>query len=786
MTIKSSKPSKPAFSKQPSSTTNVLCEPSFEKLALGQRSGIDNAVDHSTSDISTLDGVIDNLSINLAVKSRWYNKLLALPAYYWVLITQFIVILPHAAHLPLWLMGFALVSIIAQLPRIKAKFKQVRHLKRLYQGMQMLGFLLGLAGLWLTYNTAFGLDMGVAFLVLCLISKLWELYKRRDAYVVLNLSLFVLAALFLMDQGLLTTLEVIVGAVVILLAFIALNDDGNIRGDGRLRTLGVLGIGALPLLVVLFLFFPRLPPLWSVQLSGQQATTGVSDSMSPGDFANLSQSTALAFRVEFENNRPPQEQLYWRGLVFSDFDGVTWRPNREQQQQWDSEQQRPQWVERSLATAPDEVRLDPISYEVILEPTQQRWLFGLDYPFTQQQDISLTSNFTLLKNQPVTQQLRYEVLRFAPMRIDPILDAASRRINLALPSQGNPQARTLAKQLFAQSGSDPVRYMQAIERWINQTEFRYTLSPPRLNTNRIDEFLFVTKAGFCEHYSSSFTFMLRAAGIPARVVAGYQGGELSRGGNVWEVRQMDAHAWTEVWLDGQGWVRVDPTAFVAPERVEQGMDALTQTQGAAMFGDGASAQISYQQYQMLQTLRRLSDQASYYWQKDIVGYDQDKQAGALLKWLNISSVMQQIVWLAGSAITVMSILALMIWQRRRKRWHPADLPLVRLSKRLGKREESLSRYDNEGQLAWLERLSLSLNSATLNSADLKSEAGKDSKRDTTMLDKGNTESAQQKSIDKIKQDYRQLRYGRISTLKTNDRKYQQALQQLKKNVQTLW
>jgi transglutaminase-like putative cysteine protease len=780
MTTKPSKLSKSSFSKELSSTTNVSFVHSFESLALGQRASIDNVIDHSTVGASTSDDVIDNSSLNSAAKSRWYNKLLALPAYYWVLITQVIVILPHAAHLPLWLMGFALVSIIAQLPRIKAKFKQVRHLKRLYQGMQMLGFLLGLAGLWLTYNTAFGLDMGIAFLVLCLISKLWELYKRRDAYVVLNLSLFVLAALFLMDQGLITTLEVIVGAIVILLAFIALNDDSNIRGDGRLRTLGVLAIGALPLLVVLFLFFPRLPPLWSVQLSGQQATTGVSDSMSPGDFANLSQSTALAFRVEFEDNRPPQEQLYWRGLVFSDFDGVTWRPNRAQQQQWVAEQQSPQWVERALATAPDKVRLDPTSYEIILEPTQQRWLFGLDYPFTQQQDISLTSNFTLLKNQPVTQQLRYEVLRFAPMRIDPTLDADSRRINLALPSQGNPQARTLAKQLFAQAGSDPVRYMQAIERWINQTEFRYTLSPPRLNTNRIDEFLFETKAGFCEHYSSSFTFMLRAAGIPARVVAGYQGGEPSRGGTVWEVRQMDAHAWTEVWLDGQGWVRVDPTAFVAPERVEQGMGALTQTQGAAMFGDGASAQISYQQYQMLQTLRRLSDQASYYWQKDIVGYDQDKQAGALLKWLNISSIMQQIVWLAGSAITVMSILALMIWQRRRKRWHPADLPLARLSKRLGKREKSLSRHDNEGQLAWLERLSATLNSVTGST----NAASTNSKLATTILDKGNPESTQ-RSIDKIKENYRQLRYGKISTLKTNDCEYQQALQQLRQNVQAL-
>ena len=707
---------------------------SFERLALGQ-----NVNAHTGMDA-------DN---------KWYRKLLALPAYYWVLIAQVIVILPHAAHLPLWLKGFAVVSITAQLPRIKAKFKKGRHLKRVYQGMQMLGFLLGLAGLWLTYNTAFGLDMGVAFLVLCLVSKLWGLYKRRDAYVVLNLSLFVLAALFLMDQGIVTTLEVMVGVVIVLLAFITLNDDGNTCGDGRLRTLGMLGIGALPLLVVLFLLFPRLPPLWSVQLSGQQATTGVSDSMSPGDFANLGQSTELAFRVEFKDNRPPQQQLYWRGLVFSDFDGVTWRPSA-QQRQWRPELQTPVWIENAFATVPDEAKAIPNSYQIILGPTQQNWLFGLDYPFAQQQDVSITSDFTLLKDQPVTQQLRYDVLQFAPMRIDPILNDESRRLNLALPKDGNPQARALAQQLFTQSDSDPVRYMAAIEHWINQTDFRYTLSPPRLKNNRIDEFLFQTKAGFCEHYSSSFTFMLRAAGIPARVVAGYQGGELSRSGNVWEVRQMDAHAWTEVWLEGQGWVRVDPTAFVAPERVEQGMDALTQAQGAAMFGDGASAQISYQQYQMLQTLRRLSDQASYYWQKDVVGYDQDKQADSLLKWFNIRSIMQQITWLAISAITVMAILVFIIWQRRRKRWHPADLPLAQLSKRIGKSDKSLARTENEGQLAWLERLATAIDS-----------------------------KAAQAKIVQIQQDYRQLRYGRLSTLETRDSEYQKLLKQLKKNVREL-
>ena len=712
---------------------------SFEKLAYGQLAST-RLPDRQRHD-------------KPASISNRYQRLLSLPAYYWVLIAQLFVILPHAAYLPLWLIGFAIITIIAQLPSIKAKFKPTR-LKRLYQVMQMLGFLLGLAGLSLTYGAAFGLDMGVGFLVLCLVSKLWELYKRRDAYVVLNLSLFVIAGLFLLDQGLVTTLQAVAATIIVLLAFITLNDDSNTSGDGRMRTLGVLGVSALPLLVVLFLFFPRLPPLWSVQLSSSQATTGVSDSMSPGDIASLSQSTELAFRVEFAQARPAQSELYWRGLVFSDFDGVTWRPNRRVQQQWQPGRQPPNWLARSLATAT--TKTEPKSYEITLEPTQQQWLFGLDYPLPQNKDTRLTSDFTLIKEEPVSEQLRYEVLRYAPMQIDPILDEVSRAANLTLPSAGNLQTQSLAKQLFAQSGSDPERYIQAIQRWINQTEFRYTLSPPPLDEDRIDSFLFETKAGFCEHYSSSFTFMMRAVGIPARVVAGYQGGEMSRGGNVWEVRQMDAHAWSEVWLEGQGWVRVDPTAFVAPERVEQGMDALTQSRGASLFGEGAAAQVSYQQYQMLQALRRLSDQASYYWQKDVVGYDQDKQAGSLLKWFNIRSISEQIAWLAASAITVISLLVFMIWYRRRKHWHPADRPLIKLSSKVAKNDRALSRHDNEGALAWLKR-----------------------------LENSQAHGLNGEGLQEVSRHYRQLRYGRLSDADTQSPEYQQVLKELKRSVSQL-
>ena len=235
-------------------------------------------------------------------------------------------------------------------------------------------------------------------------------------------------------------------------------------------------------------------------------------------------------------------------------------------------------------------------------------------------------------------------------------------------------------------------------------QFRYTLSPPTLGNNRIDDFLFATRAGFCEHYASSFTYLMRAAGVPARVVAGYQGGQLGRDGKSWEVRQMDAHAWSEIWVQGRGWVRVDPTGFVAPNRVEQGMDTVTQDAGAKMFGEGVAGQISYQQFQMLQQARRLFDQASYYWQRDVVGYDQDRQRSSLFKWLNIQSVYQQVMVMFVTLVSVLALLGLWLWWRRRRVWDRHDWIMVQLSNRLAKKDQTLARQDSEGVLAWLTRL----------------------------------------------------------------------------------
>lgn len=645
-------------------------------------------------------GLGKKLAPSFAIK-RPLNSTLALPAYHWSLMAVMAVVLPHLMGLPIWILALLVISVIMQKPSIKSFVNRITggRLRLFYRISQLTVFGLGVLALWISFGRSFGVDVAVGFLVLCLMGKTWELYKKRDAYVVLHLVLFVLAAAFLMGQNLGTMLLGLVALMTALLGFIALSDEENTDGDGRLRALAMIALPALPLLVVLFLFFPRLPPLWSLPMAGKSATTGVSDSMSPGDFSNLSQSTELAFRVEFEGELPARQQMYWRGLVFSEFDGVTWRQGSNSPNFWLPHHDKtiPSWA--MSAYQGEEHR-----YRVILEPTEQNWLFALDYPrLYPERGMGMTGEFTLQSYYPISTQKHYQSSYFDRAQIDVVLTQKQKDQNIRLPDTGNDKSRKFAKDLYAQT-ANPIDYIQAVRRFITTEGFGYTLSPPMLADNRIDEFLFGTRAGFCEHYASSFVFLMRSVGIPARVVAGYQGGELGRDGKSWEVRQMDAHAWTEVWLEGQGWVRIDPTSFVSPDRVEMGMNAVTQMSGASMFGDGVGATWSYQQFKMLQVLRRYSDQMGYYWQKNVVGYNQDKQQSSLFRWLNISSFVQQFWVLVGSVVGLMVVFVAVMMYRRRPQYHALDLPFIKLSTALAKQDKSMARGASEAYLAWLDRL----------------------------------------------------------------------------------
>ncbi|MGP1605009.1 MAG: transglutaminase family protein [Moraxella sp.] len=630
----------------------------------------------------------------------WRKKLLALPAYHWLLMVFLLVLIPHLSVLPMWLTGWTMLMIVLQVPVVKLGLSRLTsgRLKRIFNPLKIFSLFVISFFVWINFNQSFSVEFTVGLLLAVFSAKICEFYNSRDGYILLNLSLFILATAFLLRQDIGVVLIGLPVFFATLIGFIALNDKDEQTPTKRLNTLGLLVLPALPLLVVLFVFFPRIPPLWSLPISGDKAETGVSETMSPGDFSNLSRSSELAFRVEFLNTPPSRFDMYWRGLVYESFDGATWRMNDELMQVYSPRHETtpPHWAQIKQGGFYD--------YRVILEPTQQYWLFALDYPIPYDENyMYLTNSFTLQSLMDVTKQLSYTVHSYPDAVIGKALDANQRQINLEIP-EGNPQSQQFAQKMYEQSGHDPEKYVQNIQTYIQAQGFKYTLSPPRLHNHRIDEFLFDTKAGFCEHYASSFTFLMRAAGIPARVVGGYQGGELGADGKSWEVRQMDAHAWSEIWLENKGWVRIDPTAFIAPDRIENGMNNTTQKSADELFGNDIKGKWYYQQFRLFKMFNRYSDQISYYWQKQIVGFNQDKQKNALSKWFNIHNIQEQFVVLITLLGGLIALFVFWVMQKRKKRYHPLDLPLMLLSKKLTKVNPVLAKATSEPYLSWLDRV----------------------------------------------------------------------------------
>lgn len=636
-----------------------------------------------------------------------------------IIAAQFVVFFPHVFHLPVLFSVLAFITLMGLW--LMARRRKIFHSQppKFYQYIIVTA---GLAIILVTYRTLIGVDAGVAFLALCLLGKLLELKQRRDSYIALTLSLFVVASLFLFEQSIFNAAMALLAILAIFYALLQqnINPDLLYHHSAQLKTnipeainpsaglwkpLLRLFLQAIPLLVVLFIFFPRIPPLWSVPVNQSQGKTGMTDQMSPGNIANLSQSTELAFRVVDRQNNlarhlPPRSELYWRGLVLSKFDGVTWtqlKDYRADNPVWTGMQYQPDWFRQTFAGKVN----TGFEYQVLLEPTQQQWLFALDVPFSRTRGVALTREYNLKSSREVYRRFSYDALQVKNLKRDTELPDWLKQVNLQLPANSNPRTRQLAQQVFNQVGRNPERYADYWLNWIRQQNFVYTLEPPVLSGQRIDQFLFESRRGFCEHYSSSYTFLMRAAGIPARVVVGYQGGQFSPDQQSWEVRQLDAHAWVEIWLAGRGWVRVDPTAAVAPERVEKGMNNFMQ-EDQQVFGNNVFGQLRSSQFRLLGQARVWADYASYVWQRDVVGFDQSQQQGLLQRLFGIKSMYVQVAWMVGSFITLLAIIVGIMWWRRRKVWHPLDAPLQRLSRKLTK--ESLARGESEGVVNWLQRL----------------------------------------------------------------------------------
>lgn len=478
--------------------------------------------------------------------------------------------------------------------------------------------------------------------------KSLELNARKDIYQLSLLGIFVLASALIFSQSIYFSLIVFLFVVFnfVLLNSLFMVEQTTIK---QVKTTGLLFLQSLPLAIVLFIVFPKLPPFWKVPLA-KSSTTGLSDSVQIGDIANLVGSDALAYRVDFGDFSPAYRQLYWRTLVLDYFDGVKWttsnyfsaelkqyQANIEAGKPLNNHQQFRQNTGSNLLRrnpAADVINANDqvINYQIIAEPSYQHWLFALDVAKVNDgEKIIQTPYYNLYALQEVTKALQYSVTSNLSMPLDFHLSKLGRETNLAIPEQSNPRLTAEGRRLRAQYKTDEA-IISAVLQHFRQQNYFYTLQPPLLINNSLEQFYFETRAGFCEYYASTFAYLMRAAGIPTRLVLGYMGGELNPNGRYYSIYQRDAHAWTEVWLAGKGWQRVDPTAAVHPTRVESGFNDSLLAEQASLSNSLFSAQ-TFENLAFLNNIRMQLQALDYQWTRWVVGYSSQKQLNLLSQWL---------------------------------------------------------------------------------------------------------------------------------------------------------
>lgn len=603
----------------------------------------------------------------------------------WLILCVALAAAPHYPHLPLWLILLVISSWLWRL--LGFRF----HWPLPNIGFRLILIIAAVTGVYIANGTLFGRSAGAAFVAVMASIKIIETQRHRDVYSSAFFTYFLVILGFFFSQSIFTGLYTLLTVVLITAVLISLNDTRvPAMNLAKFRLAATLFVQGLPIMLVLFLFFPRLSgPLWSFKLDEGQGVSGLSDSMSPGSISQLLVSDDIAFRVQFNAPPPPNKQLYWRGLVFWHNDGFRWterRPGGDFAQRFDG-------------NAP------PVSYAITLEPHQKRWLFSLDLPLTTPPDSSMSSDYLLTRNSPVALNYRYEMrsqldYRHAGRRLPP----KHRRAALQLPNGFGERARGLARQwrqaATAQGLSGEAAARSIIDKalaWYHDQGFRYTLLAGVLGNDPVDEFLFETRKGYCEHYSGSFTFLMRAAGIPARVVVGYQGGKLNPLADYMIVYQANAHAWSEVWLPDSGWVRVDPTAAIAPDRVSQGVgQALGNAQNLPLMLDPQTSN-------WLRQARYLWDSVNNGWTQWVLGYGPQRQFQLLKQMgLDVLGNYQTTITLFVGLILVVLLLTWFMFARRPRARDPALRAWERFGRQL-QRKNKLLRTPGEGPLAFRKR-----------------------------------------------------------------------------------
>ncbi|MET0498185.1 MAG: DUF3488 and transglutaminase-like domain-containing protein [Steroidobacteraceae bacterium] len=593
----------------------------------------------------------------------------------WVTGGFLLAVLPHLSALQWWV---ALLAAVAASWRLVTEIRQWPFPHR---ALRVLIALIAMAAVFATYRTLNGLEAGTAFLVLMGGMKLLETKTPRDLTITLFVSYFLLFAGFLYDQNLLRLPYMLVTAWLLTATMMLVHQASPMSIAEALAKTAKMLIQALPIAVLMFLFFPRLPGHFWALPDTSKASTGLSDEMSPGDVSELSVSGALAFRVKFDGSvLPPPRERYWRGPVLHDFDGRTWRRARYG------------YVQRPLVATGD-----TYSYRLVIEPNQRNWVFALDAVTGWPRGTERTSDYQLVSPGPgITRATSFALESSTAFRTEGPLPKSMEVADLRLPQRRNPRSIALAKSVRESVGSDG-EFITAVLTKFRNEEYFYTLEPPRLEADSVDDFLFNTRRGFCEHFASAFVVLARAAGIPARVVTGYQGGEFNPMNDYLIVRQSDAHAWAEVWLGEQGWVRVDPTAAVAPDRVEHGIDS------AISDNEFVPGRFFVRTNALLQ-LRRAWDAVNTFWIDNVVEFGNDQQR-SLLQWLGLHDPDWQdlgIALLISFVAFFVAISAWLAWQFRPRARDPVVRVYDALCKQLAR--GGMIREPHEGPNDYLLRV----------------------------------------------------------------------------------
>ncbi len=609
----------------------------------------------------------------------------------WLLAAQLVVMLPFTNSLPPWLIVVVIFSAGWRLRVLTGKATQPSTIIK--AGL----LLVGIGAVFLSGLSLPSLEAMSALLLLGFAFKALEAVKRRDALVVIFTGYFLVALNFLFTQSIIAGLYGTLALIVLTGALVGVQQTvEEFTPSQQVRfnfwVAGQILLQCLPLMVLIFVLAPRFQPFWTLPMPMEQSTRGISDKMAPGDIEKLSQTDDLAFRVTFKGERPAQSQLYWQGVVLNHFDGHEWR-------QFATEQDTLQLksaIQQDYGYDPSNLKIQgpAYEYEAVYEQSGQPWLFTLNPATEVQGDVLRTADYRVMAKQLLQNPMLIRAISHPDSIRDLQLSPTLQALSLQLPTQGDSRSRALAQRLYAEAG-DEWTYVQTILNRFREQKFFYTLHPPLLGEqDTIDGFLFDSQRGFCSHYAGSFVFLMRAVGIPARVVIGYQGGEWNEQGKYLAVHQFDAHAWAEVWLPNQGWLRLDPTSMVAPERTEQGLEAALKKEGSFL----EQSMFSSRKFAWLNSIRKQLDSMQYGWQRWVLSYDDETQTQFLTKLLGELSFTK----IALFALSLFGCLLLiwMIWLGLTCQANPEALEhrlYRRFTERLGKQgvERRLDQTPNE-------------------------------------------------------------------------------------------